>query len=68
MNYMEVNYPISSSMSECLVVDVKLPGSTSAFRVVAIYRSTSVSELSTFNNKKKYCSYYLLFLYLVLSF
>jgi hypothetical protein len=38
--------------SELLVVDVQLPGSTIAFRVVAIYRSPIVSELSTFNNQK----------------
>ena len=49
---MEVNDPISSSIWQCLAVDVNLPGSTSAFRVVAVYCNLSVSELSIFNNQK----------------
>lgn len=51
LKYIEVNDPISSIISESLVVDVKLPGSSIAFRVVAIYRSPSVCELSSFNNR-----------------
>ena len=52
LKYIEVNDPISSIISESLVVDVKLPGSSIAFRVVAIYCSPSVCELSSFNNRK----------------
>ena len=50
LKYTEVNYPLVLSISECLVVDVKFPRSTNCIRIVAVYRSPSVNELSPNNN------------------
>ena len=50
LKYTEVNDPLVLSISECLVVGVKFPRSTNSIRIVAVYRSPSVNELSPNNN------------------
>ncbi|XP_065581727.1 uncharacterized protein LOC136041100 [Artemia franciscana] len=50
LKYTEVNDLLVLSISECLVVDVKFPRSTNSIRIVVVYRSPSVNELSPNNN------------------
>ena len=56
LKYTEVNDHLVLSISECLVVDVKFPRSTNSIRIVAVYRSPSVNELSP-NNKANLLQY-----------
>ncbi|XP_065568925.1 uncharacterized protein LOC136032584 [Artemia franciscana] len=50
LKYTEVNDPLALSINECLVVDLKFPRSTNSIKIVAVYRSPSVNELSPNNN------------------
>lgn len=51
LKYLEVNEPVASNISECLVIDVKLPGSKSAVPIFAVYHSPSFNEMSICNNE-----------------
>ena len=51
LKYLEVSEPVASNISEFLVIDVKLPGSKSAVRIFAVYRSPNLNEMSICNNE-----------------